>query len=138
MIILVLCEAPFPIWIAPVPLATLPIERLLTGRIVSTLKEPRTVVITFAEPRVNEPVVKLDPTVIAEFIFDALITFTNAVDIFNKETFTDEKFCTPDHVLGCVFTYVQKLLVHSVVAALVELSVFAKIVEVMIGCTEKV
>lgn len=50
----------------------------------------------------------------------------------------EEKVCTPDHVLGCVFTYVKKVLVQAVVGIFVVLSVFAKIVEVMMGCEEKV
>ncbi len=95
IIIFVVCEVPFPIWIAPVPLVTLPIERPLTGRIESTLKDPMTVVDAFAEPRVRVPVVKLDPTVIAEVTEEALITLTTAVDIFKTETLIEDRLCVP-------------------------------------------
>ena len=104
MIIFVVCDAPFPIWIAPVPLVTLPIERPLTGTIVSTLKDPRTVVDAFADPRVRVPVVKLDPTVIAEATEDALITLTTAVETFKTDTLIEENVCTEDQVFETVFT----------------------------------
>jgi hypothetical protein len=55
-------------------------------------------------PIVMVPVVKLPPIVIAEVTELAFMTFTKAVDIFNKDTFTVEKVCIPDHVLVCVFT----------------------------------
>ena len=98
IIIFVVCDVPFPIWMAPVPLVTLPIERPLTGRIESTLKDPRTVVDAFAEPRVRVPVVKLDPTVIAEATEEALITFTTAVETFKAETLIEERLCVPVQV----------------------------------------
>jgi hypothetical protein len=79
-------------------------------------------------------VVKLAPTVIADAVEPAFMTFTTAVEIFNKETFATEKFCVPDQVFEFVFTYVQKLFVHAVVAILVELSVFNKGDELIKGC----
>jgi hypothetical protein len=54
-----------------------------------------TVVDAFAEPRVRVPVVKLDPTVIAEVTEEALITLTTAVDIFKTETLIEDRLCVP-------------------------------------------
>ena len=91
-----------------------------------------------AVPIAIVPVVKLDPIFMAEVTDEALITFTMAVETLSTETFTLEKDCVPDQVFEIPFTYVQKLFVHSVVAALVELSVLARMVDVIKGCVEKV
>ena len=44
-----------------------------------------------AVPILMDPVVKLAPTVMADVAELAFMTFTKAVDIFNKDTFTPEK-----------------------------------------------
>ena len=90
-------------------------------------------------PKLKDPVVKLLPIVIAEVAALAFMTFTDRVDTlrtetFAIETFATEKFCVPDQVFEFVFTYVQKLFVHAVVAILVELSVFNKGDELIKGC----
>ena len=87
-----------------------------------------------AVPKLKDPVVKLPPIVIAEVAALAFMTFTDRVDALRTETFATEKFCVPDQVFEFVFTYVQKLFVHAVVAILVELSVFNKGDELIKGC----
>jgi hypothetical protein len=59
---------------------------------------PLKVVVEVAVPKVIEPVVKLDPIVIAEVIEEALITLTVAVEIFKAETLIEDRVCVPDHV----------------------------------------
>jgi hypothetical protein len=49
-----------------------------------------------------------------------------------------EKVWTADQVFESVFTLVQNVLTHAVVGIFVVLSVFPRMVELMIGCVENV